>query len=726
MNIHREAFKEEAYEYLDELEACLLDLEETPGNTDAIERVFRALHTIKGSGGMFGFENIVAFTHDVETVFDLVRKGEIPVTGELVNLALSAGDTIKSMLDVSDSDDPADLPDTENLTRSLMELIPEKHRAADEEPVPGKAPEIKDTEKQETYRIRFRPDKSIFFSGTDPLALIDELSELGECLAVAYTENIPPLEDFDPEHCLTWWDIVVTTNRGINAIKDVFIFIEDDSDLRIHVIDEGETDDEPNYKRIGEILVERGDLSCDDLKRELAGQKRIGQILVEKKIVDTVRIDSALKEQTRVQQIRRDRREKRTVSSIRVPSARLDDLVNLAGELVTVQAKLGQLAETLQNEIERIEFDEDSDGTIFDKEDSKLAAVALELPSVAEEIERITGELRENTMRIRMLPIRATFAKFKRLVRDLSGELGKNVALVTEGGETELDKTMLDQLNDPLVHLIRNAIDHGIESPEIRRRAGKPKQGVIRLTARHADTGVSISVSDDGAGLDPDVIRSRAEDMGLIGPNADLSETELFALIFSHGFSTSEGVSDISGRGVGMDVVRQDVEAIRGTVEITGEKGLGQTTTLKLPLTLAIIDGLLVETGGSSFVFPLSAVEECSELPRAEADKARARNYIRFRDQALPYVDLREMLEMEGSGPEIEKVVIVAAEGRKVGIGVDRVVGHRQTVIKNLSKIYKDVEGLSGATILGDGRVALILDTNRLVRNAEKGAEISA
>lgn len=406
-------------------------------------------------------------------------------------------------------------------------------------------------------------------------------------------------------------------------------------------------------------------------------------------------VHSALMEQEHVRNLRKKRMgavSGDSTSSIRVASHKLDSLVNLVGELVTVQARLTQLA------AQRNDHD---------------------LVQVSEEVERLAAELRDNAMGIRMLPIGTTFAKFKRLVRDLSTELGKEVNFTTSGEETELDKTVIDRLGDPLVHLIRNSIDHGIESPEQRRAAGKPAEGTIRLTAEHSGAHVLISVSDDGAGLDTEAIRAKAMEKGLISPDANLSEKEIFELILAPGFSTARSVSKVSGRGVGMDVVTSSIKSFGGTVEIASVKGKGTTITLKLPLTLAIIDGLLVTISDEYFVMPLNAVVECVELSADDRRRTHGRNLARVRDEIVPYIPLREVFSLGGNNPAIEQVVVTEIGERRIGFVVDKVVGQHQTVIKNLGKFLRHVEGVSGATIMGDGTVALILDINKLTQQVE-------
>ena len=519
---HVAAYREEAGELLAELETSLLDLEETPDDPDLIARVFRAMHTIKGSGAMFGFDEIAAFTHEVETVFDLVRNGKMVVTKELLNLTLKSRDHISALLDASVHGSGVDREQGNSIIAELRRLVPgapaEGEKQVLEMPVPEKEAE---PEGLRTWRIRFNPNRELLLCGSNPLALINELRGLGTCLVTAQFDEIPPLETLVGEHCYIYWDIILTTSRGMDAIRDVFIFVEDDCRVAIELIDDNaEPDNSESYKKLGEILVERGDVSPDQLQRVLQQQKPVGELLVDRGIISKDKVLSALDEQHHVKNIRQERTAPEPAASIRVPAERLDQLVNLVGEMVTVQARLTQVANSL------------SDSTCI---------------SIAEEVERLTNELRDTALNIRMLPIGSTFSKFKRLVRDLSQELGKEIEMETFGADTELDKTVIEKLNDPLVHIIRNSIDHGIEKPDRRLAAGKPATGTIRLGAEHAGDSVLITIYDDGAGINRDAIRSKAVSLGMIQAGADLSDQEIYGYIFAPGFSMAAKVTSVSG-----------------------------------------------------------------------------------------------------------------------------------------------------------------------------------
>lgn len=692
-------YREEASELLTELETSLLELEETPDDADLINRVFRAMHTIKGSGAMFGFDEIATFTHEVETVFDLVRNGKMVVSKRLLDLTLKSRDHISYLLGCAIGED-VDRTAGDEIIAGLKQLVPQQEiPQKDESEAPVvKLPELPEgeLENEKTWRIRFRPAPNILMYGTSPISLINELRALGAAHVVAQLDEIPPLDALTAETCYIYWDIILTTTRGEDAIKDVFIFVEDDCEIKIELIDSsGLIDREQGYKKLGDILVERGDLSPVEMQKVLMLQKRFGELLVEQGIVSPGKVQSALAEQQHIKNVRKDRSEapQEAAASIRVPAERLDQLINLVGEMVTVQAHLSQVS---------------------------LAGGDATFVAISEEVERLTNELRDTALNIRMLPIGSTFSKFKRLVRDLSGELGKEIEMETFGAETELDKTVIEKMNDPLVHIIRNCIDHGVEMPEVREAAGKSSLGKVILGAEHSGDSVLITIRDDGAGLDRDRIRAKALDRGLISPDAELSDKEIYAMIFAPGFSTAEKVTSVSGRGVGMDVVKRGIESLHGSISVDSRQGVGTTITLKIPLTLAIIDSLLVKIGKDHFVLPLASVEECVELTRDDINSSHGRNLAKVRGAIIPYIPLRQHFCITDQRPDIEQIVIADIHGTKVGFVVDRVVGEHQTVIKSLGKLYRDVKGVSGATILGDGTVALILDMDMLLQSAER------
>ena len=644
---YKQAFQEEAREVLVELESALLALNENQSDKDLVGRVFRALHTIKGSGAMFGFDDLAAFAHDLETAFDEVRAGRLEVTSGLLDVALTALDQIKAMLEEAAGGPPADRAVSGQILAKLHALTGPAKSSAGREAAPAPQASRGAAKALSSWKIHFCPGSELLRNGANPLLLLGELKQLGELHATAGRAAVPRLEELDPERCYVSWDMVLSTAAGREAIRDVFIFVEDSSELSI----------EPHVAAARE----------SDGVAAKAGQER------------------------RTSYGRRAYDSPDNASSIRVPAARLDQFVNLVGELVTVQARLGEVAAR--------------------RDDAEVTAVA-------EEIERLTAALRENSMSIRMLPIRATFERFRRLVHDLARDLHKEVELTIEGGDTELDKTVIDQLNDPLMHLVRNSMDHGIELPAARIAAGKPSTATLCLSAKHSGANVLIEVSDDGAGIDAEAVRLRAVEKGLVAAGAQLTESEILSLILAPGFSTAKQVTDISGRGVGMDVVRRNVEALRGTIEIASKPAAGTTVTLRLPLTMAIIDGLLVRIGQSHFVMPLATTLECIELTREDVEKANGKHLTNIRGELVPYIRLREYFNINAEPPERELIMLTETEEGRCGFVVDQVLGDHQTVIKNLGRIYRHIQVVSGATILGNGSVALILDPHRLAQEA--------
>jgi two-component system chemotaxis sensor kinase CheA len=498
-------------------------------------------------------------------------------------------------------------------------------------------------------------------SGTSPLLLLNELRALGECRVKADTRAVPNLNLLEPELLYLAWEIELNSSCDVNAIKDVFIFIQEESEISIEESGCSSTVPQSAAPAASSALTPPSavPLAPKPLEPQLEKKLSLGQ------------------------------KNSSPSSTVRVSSERLDRLVALVGEMVMNQSRLTQVA---------------------------VSAGDTNLSAPVEELERLVSELRDTVLGIRMMPIGTTFSRYKRLVHDLSAELGKEIQLATEGAETELDKTVLDQLADPLVHLIRNSIDHGIETSAERQAAGKAPLGTIRLSAAHIGSNVVISIQDDGRGLDVETIRAKAIEKDLIPSDAKLSREEILNLIFLPGFSTARKVTSVSGRGVGMDVVRRQIDALRGSIQLTSEKDAGTTVALTLPLTLAIIDGLLVQVSDIQFIIPMSAVAENVELPRADRSRNNGRNLISVRGELVSYLSLRANFGLEGTAPDPEKVVIVRQGTERVGLVVDKVLGSHQTVIQTLGRFYRNIEVLSGATIMGDGRVALILDIAGLLR----------
>lgn len=675
MDAMRAGFRDEAYELLAQLESALLELEAAPADVDAIGRVFRLMHTIKGSGAMFGFDRVSRFTHEIETVYDLVREGKSHVTPELITLTLTSRDHIKALLEADFGGAEVTTCSEEDLLRQFRLHSSSAPRPADEARVVEPEPETGHRE-EKSYQILFKPGPHLLQRGTNPLLLLDELKNMGPCRLQLETSRLPELSTLDPELCYLGWRLSLETSAGIDAIRDVFIFVEDDSIIEIQA---SPVSPPPSLQEPSNAPSAATDPVAEQ-NMVTAGSERLGGTTASDEPGQSAVVAS--NEERRVKPAD-------NAASLRVTAEKLDSLVNSVGELVTAQARLSRIANASEDP---------------------------ELGFVAEEMERLIERLRSDTMSMRMLPIGHSFARFRRLVRDLSQELDKQVELVTDGAETELDKTVIERLNDPLVHLIRNCVDHGIETPAVRTAAQKPAHGTVRLSASHSGAHVLIRIQDDGAGLNREAILRKATERGLIAEGVEIPDHELYRLIFAPGFSTAKQVTSISGRGVGLDVVERSIRALRGSVEVKSKPGEGTTFTLKLPLTLAIIDGILVSVGDQRFILPVSNVVECVEIARSELQKVQSRRTVVVRDEMVPYISLREYFTLGGEAPDVSQVMLAETEYGKFGFVVDEVLGDHQTVIKSLGRLYRDIEAISGANILGDGNVALILDPDKLMR----------
>lgn len=637
-----ETFRQEAQDLLEQIEQGLLDLVHRPGDRTLIDAVFRGLHTLKGSGAMFGFDALAAFTHHCESAFDKVRKGEAPASPELVAAVLAAQDHMRALAEGREAPD--------GVGRALLERLHGAVEGAGEPPASEHGPAAT------TWRVRFSLPADALANGTRPLPLLDELRDLGDCTVTAITDDVPPLDQLVPTECHLAWEVILTTEHPRSAIEDVFIFVIDDMTLEIEVLaPEERAEAEPPAPAAKAHTIPADPAAAQEPPTEAKAA--------------------------------------RGAETVRVPAERLDELMDRVGELVIAQSRLKQLA-----------------GASSDPN----------LRAVSEEIERLASELRDTMMVVRMVPIAQLFGRFRRLVHDLARDTGKAIELSTEGEATELDKTVIERLADPLVHLIRNAADHGLETPDERKGAGKPAAGLVTLAARQSGAEVIITITDDGRGVDRARVRAKAEDAGLIAPGAALSDNELLQLIFHPGFSTAQTITNLSGRGVGMDVVKRTIEGLRGSIEMTSEAGAGSQISLRIPLTLAIIDGLMVRVGSGRYVIPLAAVEECVELSPQQDVRSTGRSLITLRDQLVPFIRLRELFKTGTAADPHQKVVVVGSGQERVGLVVDQILGDHQTVIKSMSSFHDDVETFSGATILGDGGVALILDIAHLVAAGQR------
>ena len=675
-------FIDESFDLLNTMEDDLLFLEENPEEESHIQSVFRSAHTIKGSAGMFGFRHISEFAHAFENALDTIRSGSQKISKEMIDIALKGKDHLRELLQEGNKE-PSDTlkARSEEILAHLAGIS--KNTDSKTEPVLTKR---QSREQEKTYRVSFAPDKEIFNKGSNPLLLIRELEELGEITSFAEISGVPILSRLDPEQLFIRWEIVLTTSRTFEEIQDVFIFVESSSKIIIEELEKDQyLNEDGQPKRLGEILVDNGYLSSRELNNILVNHKLIGAKLTEAGLVDETIIESALHIQEHFKKKTDGQQKEQLQSSLRVSSTRLDQLIDLVGELVTVQARLNGISDNLKDDT---------------------------LMGVSEELERLIDDLRDNAMSLRMVPIGSTFAQFKRLVRDLSQELGKEIEMETSGGETELDKSVISKLHDPLVHIIRNAIDHGMEMPEERARHGKDRKGRIRLEAVHAGASVLIIIKDDGAGINAEKVKARAVERGLLNARDNPTDAELYQLLFAPGFSTAEKVTNVSGRGVGLDVVAKNIQSLSGSVMVESVPGKGTAFTLNLPLTLAIIDGLRVSIGNDIFIIPLGVVESCLEIDSTGIDARR--RMINHRGSLLPFLDLADYLEIPDNSSTLKQMVIIESRLGKIGLLVDEVLGDHQTVIKNLGSMFRDQKIFSGATIMGDGSIALIVDINGL------------
>ncbi len=694
------AFVEEAAELLENLETNLLDLENDLNNRELLESVFRVMHTLKGSAGMVELNAVEAFAHELETAFDKVRDGQLQMTDQLTSLTLRAKDQIQNMISDSGDYDQQEVQEIIRLVKNLTGENVEKGSVSAEKSSPKQLPEIA---VQKLFSIHFKPAESLLVNGSNPFFLLEELQELGECTIIMNASRVPDLASISPEHCYLEWQIIIRTAKTHNDLEDVFIFVVDDCELNVRELADGEVYDlEAIQKELNGLTTDDSFLGDAELQPVLERHKKqtpapspsepqkIAQ-KTENTAPKTVERKPAPAQNNSATPDKSAARKDTKEATIRVPSGRLDELVNLVGELVTLNARLTQ---------------------------HTLSQDDQELTGISESLDRLTSQLRNSALNMRMIPVGTLFSRFSRLARDLGRELNKDIELFTSGEETEMDKTVIERLNDPMVHLIRNCADHGIESAENRIANGKPANGTISLTAQYSGAHVMIQIKDDGKGLDIAAIRAKAIDRGLIDPDARVSDTELFQYVFHSGFSTAKQITKVSGRGVGLDVVRRTIEELRGTITLFSEPGVGTTFTLKLPLTLAIIDGLLVSIGDGYYVLPLSSVHECLEFSRAQVGTDQDQNLVNLRGKLVPYINLRNMFGVTTEEPEIQQVVVAEINNQYIGFVVDNVIGQHQTVIKSLGKISQDLEGLSGATIMGNGSIALILDIFGIYKKA--------
>ena len=697
MDNFRRKFVEEASDLIDNLEATVLELEDRPTDSSIVQRVFRIMHTLKGNSSMFGFTQIDRFTHQMETIYDQIRSNEREVDSTVLDLTLRSVDHLRSLLRESGQESAEVMEEQEELMRVMSDIIEgratvlEKKKSLDSKSDGASAERSQaavsvSTEpvaegQYATYYVRYAPVSDIFGNGTNPLYQVDELCALGQALVRTCMDKVPKLEQMDPSFCYTAWEVIIATQKGQNAIDDVFIFVEGDSDLEVQQLSAGNLLTNQDFVSSVQRLWERSEkpVGSEEIRKEIPVQP------VEQKVASQ-------------SGERRSAAKDMSISSVRVASEKLDELMNLVSELVTTQARL----------------------TLF-SEESNMPGLTV----IAENVQKLSRQLRDIAFSIVLIPIETLITRFHRLVRDLSRSLNKDVRFVTEGTDTEMDKTIIEGLSDPLMHILRNSLDHGIEDAETRIRAGKPAQGTILLRSFYSGTNVMIQVSDDGAGMDPKVIQAKAVERGIVSADRKLSKREILELVFLPGFSTSKVVTEVSGRGVGMDVVKRKIMELRGEVEVDSEMGVGTTITIKLPLTLSIIDGLLVRVHETNYVIPLSSVDKIYAVQH-EKVVDQFNDVVVLDGRQVPFFNLRKEFSLPEFPDKMEQVIVVNYEERKVGFVVDLVVGEYQAVLKPLGRHYKNQDMISGATILGDGTVALVMDTNRIISGFSKQGRFAA
>jgi two-component system chemotaxis sensor kinase CheA len=651
-----DAFFDESFEALDSMEAALLKLNVGAPEPEIINTIFRVAHSIKGGSATFGFAEVASFTHTCETLLDELRGNRMEVTRYITDLLLKSVDIMRDMLRAVQQKVPVDAQRVADLQFDLELAIAQKNApAAAAAPAPAPAAEpAVAVTAEHRWRIQFTPYPQLFAHGNDPLRMLRELADLGDLDVAVSAKNLPALCDLDPESCYLAWELTVDTDATREVIDQVFDWAEGDCELKIH--DENSAAPVVVESKASEAPL-RAVVETSDTPKQGLGDG----------------------------------------SSIRVSTEKIDELMNTVGELVITQSMLTQLGGKL------------------------VGGPADQLRAGLAQLERNVRELQESVMRVRMLPISFVFSRFPRMIRDLSGRLGKQVELKVIGDQTELDKTVLEKIGDPLVHLVRNSVDHGIEMPEVRAAAGKPVAGVITLEAYHKGGNIVVEVCDDGGGLQRDRILSKARERGLVGADEVLSDEQINDLIFMAGFSTADQATDISGRGVGMDVVRRNIKELGGGIEVRTTAGRGSRFIITLPLTLAIVDGQSVSVGSETYIVPLVTIIESLQLqPGAVNRIAGHQEVFRFRDGYVPIVRLHEVFGVRQRAANLHEglIMVVEGDGRRVGLFVDDLLGQQQVVIKSLETNFRRVDGVSGATILGDGAVALILDIPGLIRAA--------
>jgi two-component system, chemotaxis family, sensor kinase CheA len=699
-------FFDECSEALQQIELGLSDLREGTASDDTINAVFRSVHSVKGGAGIFGFDDLVKFAHVLETVLDAMRSGKMPSSQDIIDTLLQANDVLSDLIGMSRSGEAIPL-DYGSGCRVGLERILQANSPGDEwgaggsddmadfegiDFVPVRADEFDSEDHppaEQEYRIVFRPKPELLKKANEPLYILRELRRLGTLALSVETERLPLLTELEPDRPYLGWTGTLQTSTPVEQIHEVFEFVLDDCELEISAVEA--VFDSPPF-----------DMPADTSNGEAASAATADVVAAAEPTFDPVTSSPPLAPnmQTEIPETAAQPRSAPSKASAsaatttRVELEKIDRVVNMVGELVIAQAMLGQVVHSLPEEISN------------------------RLAQVLEEVVHHTRELKDSVMSMRAQQVGAVFQRMPRLVRELAAKTGKKARLEMVGENTEVDRSIIERLGDPLTHIIRNAVDHGIETPETRAAAGKSEEGSVRLAAEHRGGRIVIEVSDDGAGINPERVLKKARERGLVANDASLTEDEVNNLIFMPGFSTAESVSDISGRGVGMDVVRRNIQDLGGRINVKSECGRGMTIQLALPLTLAVMDGMVIRVGRETYVMPMSSIVECLRPPASDVHSLLGtRGMLHLRGNLVPLVHLSELLDIAGTDMAAdERVVIIsdAGDGARFGIVVDELCGHQQVVVKSIEESYGSVPGIAGATILGNGRVAFILDIEKL------------
>ena len=685
-----QVFFEESFEGLDIMETGLLNLDMGDVDPEEINTIFRAAHSIKGGSGTFGFTVVADFTHVMETLLDEMRDGRRQVTQSGIEVLLKSVDCLKEML-MAIQDEQA--VDEVSVAKYKQALDSELSGADSEDLLPDEEPfaviqeadpvetELGSSDKQ-GWKIAFSPHSHLLKTGNDPVRMFRELAEMGDLTVQVDFQGVPGLYELDPEECYLSWNLEIAADISLEQIDDVFDWVEDDCDFAI--------------QSLGGKNAEN---DLEIVPAQEATEKQVA--IIESPKAETIQSPAEQKTTPKTDKPKQKTAPKTTAksagsSSIRVDTAKIDTLINMVGELVITQSMLSLIGEHF--EINKLD----------------------QLKSGLVQLERHTRELQESVMNIRMLPVSFVFSRFPRLVHDLSAKMGKKIELKLTGEQTEVDKTVIELISDPLVHLVRNSLDHGVEMPDERIAAGKPETGMVELNAYHRGGNIVIEVCDDGRGLNKEILKAKAVEKGLIEEAANMTDQQVYELIFMPGFSTAEQVSDVSGRGVGMDVVRRNIQSLGGNIEIKSELGKGSVIAIHLPLTLAILDGQSIAVGDETYIVPLVSIIESVNVNKNMLNRVVGKGEtFRLRDEYLPIIRMHEIFSVNtNAATKLEEglVVVVEGQGIRCGLFVDDLRGQQQVVIKSLEANYRRVEGVSGATILGDGSVALILDIPGLVR----------